>query len=1715
MKTRILFVLMLLITCSLAFGQTTVPTCNGFDPTGTIPEYFASGSATGTTACTDYFGKANYANSPLPVGPVDLSATGFTILDGGDSYTNPTVTISDFYGMSPTVITCSATLSAGMIVGVTGCGATTNDFMAPVVNITDTTGSGAIVLAKLASAAAGGMRKFVDPLPDLKSAIATSDTITFAGSAGNPASDFYVIGLVQYQANLHSDLPPTTLRGYCQLTPPAYTTCAVGQPTYLGPVILAQKNRPVRVLFKNMLPVGTGGNLFIPVDTTYMGAGMNPDGQPYLQNRATLHLHGGATPWISDGTPHQWTVPALDWQIPAKTPLDPAADNLNRGVSTRSVPDMWFDASGNLIPSCAEKTSCLIAGATNDPGPGNMTFYWTNQQGGRLMFYHDHAYGLTRLNVYAGEAAGYLLYDPVEEAALATGTAPGTITATPDLAHLIPLVIQDKTFVPSAAQLAAEDPTWTMISGGGTVPGVANPGDLWFPHVYTPNQDPNDFTGGSNAFGRWDYGPWFFPPQTSLTASPTITIPCTSASFPNQILGPTSAHPAAGCPITPNPSGTPEGFMDTPLVNWKAYPVLHVAPEAYRFRILSAGNDRTINLSLYLACGSGGSTAATNCLDPRATGTEVPMVPAVRGGVGTVGYVYPDQLDGRDGGVPDITARGPSWVQIGTEGGLLPKVAIIPATPVGYEYGRRSITVLNISSHGLLLGPAERADAIVDFTGLAGKTVILYNDAPAPVPAFDSRIDYYTGDEDAVQMGGAPSTIPGYGPNTRTIMQIVVDNVAPTCGAAPAPPCFSLAALQAALPATFKATQPVPIIPEPTYPVASGGNASAATYAGIQDNSITFTPIAPLNLTEPCNPPSAGCVNFDQKAIQELFTLDYGRMNATLGTELPLTNFQNQTTIPFGYVDWPTEIFQDGQTQIWKLTHNGVDTHFIHFHLFNVQVINRIGWDGVVKPPDANELGWKDTVRMNPLEDIVFALTPISQTLPFPLPDSVRSMDVTMPDTVADLNISGLDPASGNATITNVNQRVNFGWEYVWHCHILGHEENDMMRSMSFLVPPPAPSAFSAVQNGGTVTLTWTDNSASESGFNVQRSADPTFQTGVTNVLTNGSASLPASAFGVPITVTDNGTPGGVLYYRVQAEDDMLPQSPLATPFQTQALFSAWVVTQAGAMTTTSIVAPPINYGQNGIVTVNVVSAAGTVTGNVTLSVDGGAPITLPLTNGSAVFTLTTPAVGTHSLSASYAAQPPFAASSATGSLVVSPAPLTITASSASVPFGSAIPAITPTIVGLVPPDTQASLGALTCSTTAVQGSPVGSYPTNCSGAVNANYAIIYVPGTVTITGVAVTITASSASVAYGSPVPAITPNVVGLVAPDTVASLGALTCSTTAVQGSPAGTYPSNCSGAVNGNYTFTYVPGSVTITAVPLTITANNATRPFGTANPVFTATYAGFVNGNTPASLTGTLLCTTTATITSAPGTYPITCSGQTSVSYTITYVPGVLTVTATVPVLTLAPTALTFSSTANVTTPSQPITVSNTGGAPLRITSIALGGANVARFGLAHNCPIGGTGLAAGSSCTVNVTFTPNTNPATRTALVRVSVAAPAVTGTVALTGTTLLPIANLSTTTLAFGNVPINTTSQPQTVTLQNTGAVPLLITSITLGGANPARFAQTNNCPIGGTGLAAGGSCTVTVTFTPNRRVARSATLDIRDNATPTRQTVTLSGTGI
>jgi FtsP/CotA-like multicopper oxidase with cupredoxin domain len=542
--------------------------------------------------------------------------------------------------------------------------------------------------------------------------------------------------------------------------------------------------------------------------------------------------------------------------------------------------------------------------------------------------------------------------------------------------------------------------------------------------------------------------------------------------------------------------------MDTALVNGTAYPFLQVSRRAYRFRILNASNDRTLNLQVYYA---------------DASGTEVKMVQALP----NTGLPPSWPTDGRDGGVPDPAAAGPAMIQIGNEGGLLPGPVVLPNTPIGYNYNRRDIVVLNVANKTLFLGPAERADVIIDFSGVPdGSRLILYNDAPAPVPAFDSRYDYYTGDPDQTDTGGAPTTLPGYGPNTRTIMQFRVS------GSTPASP-FDLAALQSAFassssaPGAFAVSQPAPFVPEAAY-----GSAFNATYMNtfsrIQSTSLTFTP---AGSSTPIT------IQLQPKAIQELFD-PYGRMNATLGVEIPFTNLQTQTTIPYGYIDPPTEIVKNGETQIWKITHNGVDTHAIHFHLFNVQVINRVGWDGAIRPPDPNELGWKETVRMNPLEDAIVALQPMKQTLPWPIPDSIRLLDVTRP-AGSTTGFTNVDPH--NNPITVVNEMTNFGWEYVWHCHLLGHEENDMMRPIVFQVSPEVPTTLTATgddpDDSSDAQLTWTDDSLSEDGFTLQRATDVNF---TENVIPFAIPAREGAGAAVSFSDTTIGS-DPTYYYRVQS----------------------------------------------------------------------------------------------------------------------------------------------------------------------------------------------------------------------------------------------------------------------------------------------------------------------------------------------------------------------------------------------------------------------------------------------------------------------------------------------------------------------------------------------------------------------------------------------------
>lgn len=740
--------------------------------------------------------------------------------------------------------------------------------------------------------------KFVDSLPGLGAGapnnlgnylpVLTADTDTYTGS------DYYRVVASQATQQFHRDLPATPFWGYAQ-------DGGVGDTSkkYLGGVIVANANRPVRMTMRNALPASH----ILPVDMTLMGANGSPGGTATGVNRMSVHLHGGFPPWFSDGTPLQ--------------DFDP---NGGYGVSCAFPPDM---------PA---------------PAAGSYHLYYTNQQAARFLWYHDHAMGLTRLNAYAGLATGYVITDAVEASMQTNGYLPAA-------ARTIYLVLQDKTF-------------------------NAN-GTLWYPFEYEVIPP----TGTPPPAGRHDWA------------------------------GSPAADPRVDLNTLTNPSAVPEAFMDTTVINGCCYPYLQVQRRHYRFRILNGAQARFYNLQLYYA-------------DP-ANSKEVKMVPAdgatYAGPYGSV--TVPNDL--RFGGVPDPRLAGPIITQIGTEGGFLPTPVALnnPPVPSTTDTDPLSPTLGNIIGYTLLLAPAERCDLLIDFTNVPNNSdLILYTDAPAPFPeaSGDPRNDYFTGQQDFTNpanntfgiSGGAPTTLAGSGPNTRTLMQIRVRGEEITEPA-------SLDTLQ-----TLALSQtPAPFIP-PIVPLPQSG-----AY------------IRRLTLNEGFETPE----NFGNPY--------YGRLIAFLGTDV--TQGVDQWGTPMFYRTYLSgrgEVVPEGRTEIWEIINLTGDTHPMHFHLINAQILNRQAFDDVgyltagaaaapgtkvdVTPfliggprqPDANEKGWKETVRMNPHEVTRFIAKFDLPRLPWTIPVSKRLSD------------------PGIASGPN-NPRLN-GHEYVWHCHILEHEEHDMMRPL-------------------------------------------------------------------------------------------------------------------------------------------------------------------------------------------------------------------------------------------------------------------------------------------------------------------------------------------------------------------------------------------------------------------------------------------------------------------------------------------------------------------------------------------------------------------------------------------------------------------------------------------------------------------------------------------
>ncbi len=261
--------------------------------------------------------------------------------------------------------------------------------------------------------------------------VALSDGTTATGAV------HYTLDVSEFVDRLHPALDPTRLWGFSP-------SVALGDGPYpkrhLGGIIVARKGTPTQLTVTNRLPP----DHILPVDVGIPSIGGFPEvlgrygGSGY--NAIATHLHGGFVPWPSDGGPMAWYTP-----------------NGNSGES------FMFEFMQALNPALRR---------------GQAEYYYPNAQSARMMWYHDHAHEITRLNAYAGIATAYLIRDHAEDNLVDLGLPEYVENG----GREIPLVVQDKVFV--GPDIAIADPTWAAV----TTAKSQNVGSLWYPHVYAKKE---------------------------------------------------------------------------------------------------------------------------------------------------------------------------------------------------------------------------------------------------------------------------------------------------------------------------------------------------------------------------------------------------------------------------------------------------------------------------------------------------------------------------------------------------------------------------------------------------------------------------------------------------------------------------------------------------------------------------------------------------------------------------------------------------------------------------------------------------------------------------------------------------------------------------------------------------------------------------------------------------------------------------------------------------------------------------------------------------------------------------------------------------------------------------------------------------------------------------------------------------------------------------
>ena len=385
--------------------------------------------------------------------------------------------------------------------------------------------------------------------------------------------------------------------------------------------------------------------------------------------------------------------------------------------------------------------------------------------------------------------------------------------------------------------------------------------------------------------------------------------------------------PFAGDPKDPSdiaPIWNPEAFFNVMVVNGVSWPTLDVEPDLYRFRLLNGCNSRFLNLSLR-ALGANGADLG-----------EVPIY------------------------------------QIGAEQSLLPKVVKIETGFRTVLPGNGTVPAPSPASApetALLMGLAERADTIVDFSSLPAGTVKVRMINTAPDAPF----------------GGFPD-IPADPSTTGQVMEfkVVTDTAAGEGFTAPQNLVLSLPDPDdpANSTATFGDPRDLALLEEESELVCVTVSVSG---------TISYDKMA---MPDPLNPEI--CLTKKDKKLAK--SVPFAPKAAVLGV-----NGADGGTVTLWSAPVETNPALDS-TETWELWNWTVDGHPIHLHLVKFKVINREAFDpatgelsGVVNPPEATEAGWKDTVIAYPGE------------------------------------------------VTRVNSTFDIAGLYVWHCHIVEHEDNEMM----------------------------------------------------------------------------------------------------------------------------------------------------------------------------------------------------------------------------------------------------------------------------------------------------------------------------------------------------------------------------------------------------------------------------------------------------------------------------------------------------------------------------------------------------------------------------------------------------------------------------------------------------------------------------------------------